>query len=254
MKLKILVILAVACLAGCAVKPEKLCAEFAPRTWSYVGADAALDRQFASQLPGVPAEVRHYWYRSGEDQVMACTLPKLARDRCAMNVNVFQRMGSDWQPGYSDGILCNATTASSAVPAKAATRQDAEMLLRLHKEVMDAHRQLSVDMLLRNESADYVVAGRGKVTRPTLEERRVRLGNYFKSTRFTEYVDVIPPMAMVSLDGSLGWVVVQVRAKGEQDVAPGKTEAVEFESAWIELYRRGANGWQRVGNVSNFKE
>jgi hypothetical protein len=128
------------------------------------------------------------------------------------------------------------------------------MLLRLHREVMNAHRQLSVDMLLRNESASYVVAGRGKVTQPTLEERRARLEKYFGSTRFTEYVDVIPPMAMVSADGSLGWVVVQVRAKGEQDVAPGKTEPIEFESAWIELYRRGPNGWQRVGNVSNFKE
>ena len=251
---KILVVVALACLAGCAVQPQKLCAEFAPGAWSYVGADTALDQQFASQLPGVPTEVRHYWYRGGEDQVMACTLPKQARDRCAMNVNVFQRMGGDWQPGYSDGVLCNVTGASSATPAKAANKQDAEMLLRLHKEVMDAHRQLSVDMLLRNESADYVVAGRGKVTRPTLDERRARLGKYFNSTRFTEYVDVIPPMAMVSLDGSLGWVVVQVRAKGEQDVAPGKIEPLEFESAWIELYRRGPNGWQRVGNVSNFKE
>jgi hypothetical protein len=251
---KIPVIVAVACLAGCAVKPQQLCAEFAPDTWSYVGADAALDQQFASQLPGAPAQVRHYWYRSGDDQVMACTLPNQARDRCSMNVNVFQRMGGDWQPGYSDGVRCNVTSGTSAVATNAAGKQDAEMLLRLHKEVMDAHRQLSVDMLLRNESADYVVAGRGKVTRPTLDERRARLDKYFKSTRFTEYVDVIPPMAMVSLDGSLGWVVVQVRARGEQEVSPGKTEPLEFESAWIELYRRTPTGWQRVGNVSNFRE
>jgi hypothetical protein len=254
MQSKILATFGVACLAGCAVKPEKLCAEFAPDTWSYLGADAALDQQFASQLPGVPAEVRHYWYRSGENQVMACTLPRQARDQCSMNVNVFQRMDGDWQPGYSDGVLCNVTAADPALAAKAANQEDAEMLLRLHQEVMDAHRQLSVDMLLRNESADYVVAGRGKVTRPTLEERRERLGSYFRSTRFTEYVDVIAPMAMVSLDGSLGWVVVQVRAKGQQEVAPGKTEPLEFESAWIELYRRGPKGWQRIGNVSNFRE
>jgi hypothetical protein len=238
-------ILAAACLAGCAVKPGRPCAEFAPTTWSYVGADASLDQQFASQLAGATAEVRRYWYRNGEDQVMACTLPKQASDRCSMNVQVFQRMDGDWQPSHSDGGLCDATAPKA---------NDSDMLLRLHREVMNAHRQLSVDMLLRNESASYVVAGRGKVTQPTLEERRARLEKYFGSTRFTEYVDVIPPMAMVSADGSLGWVVVQVRAKGEQDVAPGKTEPIEFESAWIELYRRGPNGWQRVGNVSNFKE
>lgn len=254
MPLKISVIVAVAFLAGCAVKPEKLCAEFAPGTWSWVGPDAALDRQFASKLPGAPAEVRHYWYRGGEDQVMACTLPERARDRCSMNVNVFLRVDGDWQPGYSDGVLCNVVAAKSPGPARAARGDDAQMLLRLHKEVMDAHRQLSVDMLLRNESANYVVAGRGSVTHPTLEERRARLERYFKSTRFTEYVDVIPPMAMVSADGSLGWVVVQVRARGEQVGASGKPEPLEFESAWIELYRRGPDGWQRVGNVSNFRE
>jgi hypothetical protein len=245
MQIRIAVMVVVACLSGCVVNPQKLCAESVPDTWSWVGADAALDRQFAPRLPGDAAEVRHYWYRSGENQLMACTLGKQARDHCSMSVNVFMRIDGDWQPGYSDGVLCQVTTANGT---------DAGMLLRLHQEVMNAHRQLSVDMILRNEAAEYIVAGRGKVTQPTLEERRARLAKYFASTRFTEYVDVIPPMAMVSADGSLGWVVVQVRAKGEQEVAPGRFEPLEFESAWIELYRRGPEGWRRVGNVSNFKE
>jgi hypothetical protein len=138
-------------------------------------------------------------------------------------------------------------------PTWAATANDHAALLRLHEDVMEAHRTGKADLLLRNESSEYMVAGRGEISRPSLEERRTRFTRYLGTTRFSEYVDVVPPVVKVSADGSLGWVIVQVRAKGVQTSDSGKPEPLEFESAWIELYERGAQGWQRVGNVSNFK-
>ena len=61
------------------------------------------------------------------------------------------------------------------------------------------------------------------------------------------------PAARVSRDGSLGWVIVQVRARGLQTTATGSTEVLEFTSAWIELYEKRDGRWLRIGNVSNFK-
>jgi hypothetical protein len=118
---------------------------------------------------------------------------------------------------------------------------------------MRAHRESNVDLLMKSEAPETVSVGRGQITRPTLDERRTRFAQYLGSTRFAEYADVVPPIVKVSDDGSLGWVVVQVRASGTQVNELGGSEPLEFESAWIELYERREGRWYRVGNVSNFR-
>jgi len=135
------------------------------------------------------------------------------------------------------------------------SRVDAErdLLRALHEKVMRAHRESDVELLLEDEAADYVVANRGEVSRPTLEERRARLGPYLRSTTFREYRDVTAPVVTVSSDGTLGWVIVQVHASGLQTTERGEKAPVDFVSAWIELYEKRDGRWLRVGNVSNFK-
>jgi hypothetical protein len=130
---------------------------------------------------------------------------------------------------------------------------DADRLRALHEKVMQAHRHGNVELLLEDEAADYVVANRGEVTRPTLDDRRRRLGGYLSRTSFREYRDVIEPVVTVSNDGTLAWVIVQVKASGTQTTDAGQKEPIEFVSAWIELYQKKDGRWWRVGNVSNFK-
>lgn len=146
-----------------------------------------------------------------------------------------------------------AVLATVFVGTAWAATDDVSELKALHEKVMRAHRLSDVEILLDDEAADYVVASRGVVTRPTLEERRRRLGAYLQRTAFEEYRDVADPIVSVSADGSLGWVVVQVQARGIQTTADGKKEALQFESAWIEMYEKRKGRWLRVGNVSNFK-
>jgi hypothetical protein len=150
-------------------------------------------------------------------------------------------------------VLVSALSLSCA-SVSSSPADDRARLLELHAEAMEAHRAGDVELLLKAEPQDYVVASRGRISRPTLEERRAFLGPYLRDTRFTEYVDVVPPVVAVSRDGTLGWVIVQVRARGEQVDAAGAKRPLEFESAWIELYEKRGNEWRRVGNVSNFKE
>jgi len=133
------------------------------------------------------------------------------------------------------------------------TPSDTEQLLALHEEVLRAHRESNVDLLLAAEEDEYVIANRGEITRPDRKARREGLGPYLEQTRFSKYRDKVPPIVKVSADLSLGWVIVQVEARGDRTTPRGRVEPLEFVSAWIELYEKGNGRWIRVGNVSNFK-
>jgi hypothetical protein len=153
---------------------------------------------------------------------------------------------ADVQRRALEGVRVVATAVGRAP-------SDTEQLLALHEEVLRAHRESNVDLLLAAEEDDYVVANRGEITRPDRKARREGLGPYLRETRFSKYVDKVPPIVKVSSDGSLGWVIVQVEARGEQTTSTGTVKPLEFVSAWIELYEKRNGRWVRVGNVSNFK-
>ena len=149
---------------------------------------------------------------------------------------------------------CAAVVPATLFAHLAGAGADVERLRMLHGKAIRAHQQSNIELLLEDDAEDYVVANRGEVTRPTRAERRAWLGPYLQGTKFQEYRDKAEPIVTVSADGTLGWVVVQVYARGVQ-TAPGKhEETVEFTSAWIELYQKRDGRWYRVGNVSNFKE
>jgi hypothetical protein len=140
----------------------------------------------------------------------------------------------------------------ACVSVRVAERDPAATLLRLHQAVIDAHATSDIELLLRDESDDYVLANRGEITTPDKRVRRARLGAYLGRTTFAEYRDLVPPIVRVSEDGTLGWVIVQVYARGEQTGDSGAAVPVEFTSAWIELYEKRNDRWVRTGNVSNF--
>ena len=154
-----------------------------------------------------------------------------------------------WTPAIGMALALWLLQGSAAPPAVS----DVDQLRALHEKVMRAHRLSDVDLLLEDEAADYIVGNRGEVTRPSLDDRRRRLGAYLGRTAFEEYRDLVQPAVTVSQDGSLGWVVVQVQARGTQSSDAGGKEPVEFVSAWIELYQKKNGRWWRVGNLSNFR-
>lgn len=138
--------------------------------------------------------------------------------------------------------------------SSALAESDVEALRALHAKVMRAHVESNVELILEDDATEYVVAGRGEISRPTLQDRRNRLGPYLRSIAFQEYRDLVEPIVSVSADGTLGWVVVQIQARGVRTTESGAKEPAEYVSAWIELYQKQGGRWRRVGNVSNFKD
>jgi hypothetical protein len=133
------------------------------------------------------------------------------------------------------------------------TKSAGDELIKMHQDLLQFHLKGDVESWLATESDRYVVANRGEVTFPSKKDREARIGPYLKRTKFKEYRDLIAPEVRISKDGSLAWLIAQVKASGVQTTDDGKQEAIEFTSAWIELFERKDGKWIRVGNVSNFK-
>ena len=150
-------------------------------------------------------------------------------------------------------ILAAACLGSTLPLAAAPPVSDAEILRALHAKTIRAHKESNAALLMEDQASDMVIVNRGEVTRPTLDERRAGFGSYLGRTVFSEYRDLVEPIVKVSDDGTLGWVIVQVTARGLQSAEGGEKKPIEFVSAWVELYEKRGGRWYGVGNVSNFR-
>lgn len=130
-------------------------------------------------------------------------------------------------------------------------QEDEEQLRSLHTSIIQAHLENRLDDWMSIEATDYVSANGGRVSFPSLQERRVSRAAYLEGATFTRYRDLRDPVVRVSEDGSLGWLVAEVEVAGTLKQDDGSAEAFEQVWAWIELYARTPDGWKLVGNASN---
>jgi hypothetical protein len=127
-------------------------------------------------------------------------------------------------------------------------------LLRIHETVMESHRQGDVEPWMAVESEQYTSVNGGRITFPSSDDRRQRREPYLASTTFTMYRDLRTPIVRVSDDGSLGWLMAEVEVRGVGRGEGGGETPIHTIWAWIELYEKGPDGWQVVGNASNPRE
>jgi len=130
---------------------------------------------------------------------------------------------------------------------------EVQRLLELHQAGLQAHLDGDIDALLAHQAEDFVLVDRGDISSPSMGQRREFLGPYLAATRFEFYRDTTPPIVKISRDGSLGWVIARVEARGAGRNPDGSQTPLEFMAAWIELYERRGDSWISIGNASNFK-
>lgn len=135
-------------------------------------------------------------------------------------------------------------------PADLTSEQRA--LLAVHEAFKAAHLRSDPDAVLQRLSADYVRVARGEVSHPSSRDLAAEMRAYLGSVRFSEYRDLQPPIVKVSADGTLGWIVVRLRARGVRALPDGGTRPVDFVCAWVALYEKRGGEWVAVGDASTF--
>ena len=146
-------------------------------------------------------------------------------------------------------VVLALVLAPGAAAAQASA--DEEALLGLHETLIQAHVENRLDLWMALEAEEIVSVNGGTVSFPSAEERRAGRAAYLRDATFSEYRDVRPPIVRISDDGSLGWLIAEVRVTGELRAPDGTARPFDDVWAWIELYERRDGEWKLVGNASN---
>lgn len=133
------------------------------------------------------------------------------------------------------------------------TDQSEKEILALHQEMIDAHLSKNVGWFTNNIADDYFSVSRGEISYPSQEEISGRFTNYLDNTEFSEYHDLQKPIVRFSKDGSLAYLIVQVKVSGNQKTEADISESFDTTWAWITLYEKENDKWIRLGEVSNYK-
>ncbi len=155
-------------------------------------------------------------------------------------------------PRWRTGLCALALLVPAAGDA-ADHEAEKEKLLALHEEFKAAHVRGDADPILQRLAENYVRVSRGEVTHPRPGDMASRMQDYLGRTTFSEYRDLRPPIVRVSDDGTLGWVIVELQARGVQTDPEGTEEPLEFTCAWISLFEKRDGEWVTTGDVSTFR-
>ena len=131
--------------------------------------------------------------------------------------------------------------------------EDTNQLLAAHQQIIQAHLQKDVASWLDGEADQYLVVNRGDITYPTKADRTAMRQPYLAQTEFSEYRDLVPPIVKVSGDGTLGWLIAQIKVVGVRTMPDGQQFEFDTVWAWIELYEKVDGRWLNTGNLSNEK-
>jgi hypothetical protein len=95
--------------------------------------------------------------------------------------------------------------------------------------------------------------GNGRIDTATRVEVEAMFTRYFAGAVYHEYADLEPPVARISADGTLGWVISRTRVRRTQTQPDGSVVERAFVYAGFMGYAREAGVWRRVANVSTFE-
>ena len=151
-------------------------------------------------------------------------------------------------------IFLLVTCCATAIAATSARESDIQSLLAFHARDRDAHLKGDANLLAAGMAAQVTNARKGKVEIASRDEMRHRFTQYFAQVTYTTWDDTVPPKVHVSADGTMAWMVIEMRARLSDRSGPNAGVERGFVSSWIAIYERQKGEWRMVGISSDVVE
>ncbi len=138
---------------------------------------------------------------------------------------------------------------TSTCPATSARAE----LLSLHETTRQAHLRGNAAAIAATIGDQLLFAENGMLRRQSNAEVTQFFTGYFKRVRYRQWRDVSPPVVMISPDGEMAWMAVEVEAQYTRVDKPAGGEK-SFKSSWIATYQRDKCVWRMTGIASDVVE
>ena len=129
--------------------------------------------------------------------------------------------------------------------------QDEAILLDIHKSILTAFLKGDTDLLYRNVDSMYFNIANGSIEWKKRNISKKEMSQLFNEIHYSIYEDIKPPHVKVSQDGSLGWVLANVRIQGKAKVSSTPVQHISMSAAWIELYEKQDDKWVYLGSANS---
>jgi hypothetical protein len=132
--------------------------------------------------------------------------------------------------------------------------RDRQEILRDYAAIKAAHFHRDAAGFLAPYDSSWVVVSSGSVNIRTGALAQPPLQAYLDSMTFTEIADVESPRIEVATDGGMAWLLGHVRIRGQRRRADGTTISIEFESAFVDVWRKHGGRWRIVAHANTERD
>jgi len=126
-------------------------------------------------------------------------------------------------------------------------------ILALHDALIQAHIDRNPEFITGRMADEYLSVRDGSIRVLSKAEVEQGYAQYLGSANFSEYISLEEPIIGFSRDGSLAWLIAEVRAAGMLELEDGSEQPLEFTAASLALYERRADGWVRIADAVTFQ-
>ncbi len=151
--------------------------------------------------------------------------------------------------GASLILVLLGTTSINAQTRK----KDLAELMRLHEQQKKAHLTYNAELFIETFADNLTQLQRGNATTRTKAENLARFKTYFAGYKFLEWEDIVPPMIMISKDGTLATKIVQKRVRGTYKNDKDEEESDHTIFAWLEVWQKIKGKWKVITVASTEK-
>jgi hypothetical protein len=148
---------------------------------------------------------------------------------------------------FARNVLAWLVGAAGAPSAGGAA--DRAAILALHERTRRAHFQRDAEAFLDGTADTWLRISGGELAERRKAERLPLLQDYLDRMEFEAVEDAQPTVVEISADGTLAWLAGVVDIRGRYRGEDGEVEPVSFRAAFLHVYRKGPDGWERVAEA-----